>query len=58
MDVEALVGDAEYDTSARLAFDLEARYGIHPVFPLRGTVRSQWEHGENSASPSVRATAS
>ena len=27
-----LVGDSEYDQSGDLAFDMESRYGVHPVF--------------------------
>jgi len=51
IDPEALIGDAEYDQSARLALDLEARYGIHPVFPMRGTPGSEWEHNTTRGVP-------
>ena len=51
IDPEYLVGDSEYDGSARLAFDLEARYGIHPVFPLRAQVGRDWEWASTQGVP-------
>ena len=34
--IEYLVGDSEYDQGENLAYDLEARWGIHPAFYKRG----------------------
>jgi hypothetical protein len=51
IDPEYLVGDSEYDRSARLALDLEARYGIHPVFPLRQNVGARWEWAASDGVP-------
>lgn len=51
IDPQYLVGDAEFDVSARLAFDLERRYGIHPVFPLRETVGRKWDWGAQRGVP-------
>lgn len=51
IDPEYLVGDSEYDSSTRLAFDLEARYGIHPVFPLRATLGGNWDWASSRGVP-------
>ena len=51
IDPEYLVGDSEYDSSTRLAFDLEARYGIHPVFPLRATLGANWDWASSRGVP-------
>ncbi len=46
-----LVGDSEYDRSTRLAFDLQARFSICGVFPLRKGVGRFWEHSKTDGVP-------
>jgi|tagenome__1003787_1003787.scaffolds.fasta_scaffold20983428_1 hypothetical protein len=41
---EYLVGDSEYDSHARVAFDLEHLFGIHPVFDLRDHLSTTFPH--------------
>jgi hypothetical protein len=46
-----LVGDSEYDRKTRLAFDLQSRYGVVPVFDLRATLGREWEWAANQGIP-------
>ena len=51
LDPEYIVGDSEYDRSTRLAFDLQTRYGITPVFDLRDNLSKDWEWAETEGVP-------
>lgn len=51
LDPEYVVGDSEYDRSTRIAFDLQARLGICPVFPLRENVGRHWDWHEHHGVP-------
>ena len=51
LDPEYIVGDSEYDRATRVAFDLQARLGVCPVFPLRDNVGRQWPHGQHQGVP-------
>lgn len=46
-----LAGDSEYDRRTRLAFDLQSRYGVVPVFDLRATLGRDWEWAATSGVP-------
>ena len=46
-----LVGDSEYDRRTRLAFDLQSRYGVVPVFALRKTLSRAWEWADFDGVP-------
>jgi len=46
-----LVGDSEYDRSTRLAFDLQSRMNVVPVFDLRETVGKGWEWAATDGVP-------
>lgn len=48
---EYLVGDSEFDRSTRLAFDLQSRYGITPVFDLRENLGSSWKWDSTQGVP-------
>ena len=40
--IEFLTSDREFTRSKQLSGDLEFRYGIHPVFPLRAGAEGRW----------------
>jgi hypothetical protein len=51
IDPWVLVGDAEYDRSARLALDLQQRLGVLPCFPLRNNVSDRYHYARNAGVP-------
>jgi hypothetical protein len=51
MNPWALVGDSEYDRSARLALDLQQRAGILPCWPLRANVSGRYDYARNAGVP-------
>jgi hypothetical protein len=51
MNPWALVGDSEYDRSARLALDLQQRAGILPCWPLRDNVSDRYDYARNAGVP-------
>ncbi len=54
MTPEYLIGDSEYDRKTQLAFDLQARRDIIPVFPLRERIGREWDWGDTHGVPHCR----
>ena len=50
LEPEYLIGDSEYDVE-RLAFDLQAQFGVIPVFPLREQLSNSYDWAATKGVP-------